>query len=220
MNRCLRQLLAVLVLFVSVEAGAGCGARGAPRLDHFVTDIDGNAYPVLTLGSQVWLAENLRVTRTPEGAALSTFSPNDDPKNIPAFGRLYSWDSARQACPAGWRLPSDGDWSDLEGSVGAAAGLLLRDPKYWPGEAAPATDVVHFDARPAGYFNDQGFETFFGVRAVFWTATPQDAHFVWSRVIRADSDSVRRAPQHPQYGFSVRCVSDAHPLEPSGAPAR
>jgi uncharacterized protein (TIGR02145 family) len=210
-RRCLRQLLALPVLFVSVEAGAACGARGAPRPDRFVRDIDGNDYPVVNVGSQVWLAENLRVTRTPEGVALPAFPPNGDPRNVAAFGRLYDWESARQACPAGWRLPTDADWSALEASVGANAGLLLRDPEYWPRREVPSTDLVHFGARPAGYFNDQGFETYFGTRAVFWTATPQDSHFVWSRGIIADTDSLRRAPQHPQYGFSVRCVSGVAP---------
>ncbi len=102
--------------------------------------------------------------------------------------------------------------------MGTNAGLLLRDLEYWPRKATPATDLLHFDARPAGYFNDQGFETFFGMRAVFWTATPQDPHFVWSRVILADSDSLRRAPQHPQYGFSVRCISTVDPPTRPEAP--
>lgn len=178
-----------------------------------VTDIDGNRYMVVTLGEQRWLAENLRVTRAPGGEALTTFAPHDDEANVATFGRLYPWEAARRACPAGWQLPSDATWSALESFLGGSAGARLRDAASWPAGTATAADAVAFRARPAGYANDEGFDDFFGSRAVFWTATAQDDHFVWSRVLASDQPDLRRAPQHPQYGFSVRCVRNVS--EPS-----
>ena len=178
-------------------------------------DVDGNSYRVVRLGTQNWFAENLRATRTPAGARMVTFAPDDDTSNVAAFGRLYPWDSARRGCPSGWHLPSDSEWTSLERFLGGAAAQRLRDPAYWPAGTPVSADRVPFDASPAGYSNDQGFDNFFGTRAVFWTATPEDGHFVWSRVLLSDQPALRRAPQHPQYGFSVRCVGNDPVARPS-----
>jgi uncharacterized protein (TIGR02145 family) len=208
MTRIFRSLLPFLTLVV-LATRCRTIARSVPA--DSVRDVDGNTYKTVTVGSQDWLAENLRVTRTPEGVPLSTVSPNNDASLVPTFGRLYDWEAAHRACPAGWHLPSDAEWSALDGYLGSTTGLLLRDPGYWPNQDPGAAARVSFGALPAGYSNDQGFETFFGTRAVFWTDTPQDSHFVWSRVIDTESTSLRRAPQHPQYGFSVRCLSALQP---------
>lgn len=188
-------------------AGASCLACGGSTSPE-ATDVDGHTYQIVRVGSQTWFAENLRVTRTPAGEPLSTFAPNDDTANIAAFGRLYSWESACRACPTGWHLPSDAEWMILERFLGSTSALRLRDREYWPAETVAVENLVPFRARPAGYSNDQGFDNFFGSRAVFWTASRHDPDFVWSRVVSSDQDALRRAPQHPQYGFSVRCVRD------------
>ncbi len=203
-----------LVLGVVLLASACCIHSPSAGGLSFVKDVDGNTYPAVSVGNQVWLGANLRATRTSAGAPLTTHAPNNDPSTVPTFGRLYAWSAAIVACPSGWRLPSDEDWSQLEDALGSEAGLLIRDPSFWPPsdpERAPtplpaAGAVGRLAVRPAGYQNDEGFENFFGSRAVFWTATRQDEHLVWSRVVAAGAPSLRRAPQHPQYGFSVRCV--------------
>jgi len=179
--------------------------HSAPRQ---VTDIDGNSYRTVVLGTQTWLAENLRVARSPAGAPLATFAPNHDAAAIPDYGLLYDWDAALEACPTGWHLPSDAEWTLLERFLGSNVAPRLRDHGHWPDDAASPADATPFHARPAGYGNEGDFENFFGSRALFWTATRQDSHFVWSRVLLSDQPELRRAPQHPQYGFSVRCVRD------------
>lgn len=190
-----------------LAALVACGVR---RSGPVVRDIDGHAYHAITIGGQVWLAENLRVTRSPDGDALSTFAPNNEPARIERYGRLYNWQSAQRACPRGWHLPTDAEWTSLELFLRGKADFSLRDRTSWSGEAeSPAPNRPGFGARPAGYWNDQGFDTFFGTRAVFWTATAQEAQVAWSRVLRASEDSLRRAPQHAHYGFSVRCLRDA-----------
>ncbi len=205
--------------FIGVPAASQ--TKGEASHPDVVRDIDGHAYPVVTIDTQVWLGENLQVVRSPDGSPLETFPPNESPEQIPRYGRLYAWEAAKRACPSGWHLPSDAEWSALEGFLGESAGRLLRDPEFWPGRTpSREAERVGFRARPAGYANDQAFDTLFGTRAVFWTATTQDAHFVWSRVLSAGADSLRRAPQHPQYGFSVRCLADrTAPVQEAGAQA-
>lgn len=176
--------------------------------DSLVRDADGHAYESVAIGTQVWLAANVQATHSADGKPLESHAPNGDSTQVALYGRLYSWQGAQLVCPKGWHLPSDAEWSSLESHLGADAGVRLLDPEYWPNAAD--VDRPGFKARPAGYWNDQGFDNLFRTRAVFWTSTRQDEHFVWSRVLTADS--LRRAPQHPQYGFSVRCVRDSQAI--------
>ncbi|MDD4192597.1 MAG: fibrobacter succinogenes major paralogous domain-containing protein [Mangrovibacterium sp.] len=101
-----------------------------------VNDADGNAYKTITIGSQVWMAENLRTTRYADGSAIpqvagdeawaTSSSPafcwyqNDSAANAVRYGALYNWyavDAAangnKSICPPGWRIPTDEDWNIL-----------------------------------------------------------------------------------------------------------
>lgn len=174
-------------------------------------DFDGNSYRTIRVGTHLWFAENLRAIHSPEGRLLSSSPPDNDESNVPEFGRLYSFQAAMNACPAGWRLPTDADWADLEAHLDVLPGVQLRDHAHWPGAVPIRPGQAQFGARPAGYANNEGFDNYFRSRAVFWTSTRLDEHLVWSRVLGAEGTPLRRAPQHSQYGFSVRCVSDLHP---------
>lgn len=171
--------------------------------DSILTDIDGNRYATVRIGTQVWMAENLRVTRTPDGKPIISHFPNQDSTTVRTFGRLYDWQTALSIAPEGWHLPSDEEWNILAMHLGMSAASKLKDSTHWPG-----MNKTRFSARPAGYWNDSGFDSRFGQTAVFWTSTQQDSHFVWSRTISAQHDTLRRVTQHPQYGFSVRCVKN------------
>jgi uncharacterized protein (TIGR02145 family) len=98
-----------------------------------VTDIDGNVYDVVTIGDQVWMAENLKVTKYGNGDIIETTTPatldvsgsdstkyqwayNGDESNVAAFGRLYTWYAAtdnRDICPVGWHVPARTEWQVL-----------------------------------------------------------------------------------------------------------
>ncbi len=117
-----------------------------PEQAETVTDYDGNVYNTVHVGSQVWMAENLRTTHYANGAALvngagagdinaSTtkyyFAYNDNEGNVSTYGRLYTWYAAMNGasssatnpsgvqgvCPSGWHLPSDEEWKELEISL-------------------------------------------------------------------------------------------------------
>jgi uncharacterized protein (TIGR02145 family) len=124
------------------------------------TDGDNNNYPVVEIGSQVWMAENLKTTKYSNGVLIgTTTTPTEDnsgestPKyqwayegnenNVSAYGRLYSWHAlidSRLLCPAGWHAPSDNEWHTLilylDGSAtlniteSTIAGGLLKETGY------------------------------------------------------------------------------------------
>jgi uncharacterized protein (TIGR02145 family) len=96
-----------------------------------VTDIDGNVYQTVQIGTQVWMAENLKTTRYRNGDLIPTNLSNTDwdnattgaysiydnkPENDKTYGKLYNWYAvvdSRNLCPAGWHVPSDAEWTTL-----------------------------------------------------------------------------------------------------------
>jgi uncharacterized protein (TIGR02145 family) len=111
------------VTFETIDVFANCGP---------VTDIDGNTYNSVTIGTQCWMQENLKTTRyrngdpIPAGPALvdwyGTSSGayvvyNNDNINNEKFGKLYNWYAvadSRHLCPTGWHAPTDAEWTILE----------------------------------------------------------------------------------------------------------
>ena len=97
----------------------------------FIQDIDGNLYRTVTIGSQVWMAENLRVSKYNNGVAIPTGLTNaqwsstwagayaiynNDESLLEAYGKLYNWRAVkdlRGLCPEGWKVPGDADWTQL-----------------------------------------------------------------------------------------------------------
>jgi uncharacterized protein (TIGR02145 family) len=99
-----------------------------------VSDIDGNVYKTLKIGTQTWMAENLRTTRYNNGDIIPTTTPvnlsivnvevpkyqwayNGDLNNVPLYGRLYTGfvvDDYRNVCPSGWHVPALAEWDILE----------------------------------------------------------------------------------------------------------
>lgn len=89
-----------------------------------MNDIDGNTYRTVKIGNQVWMAENLRVTKTNKGGNIPCanklsnetpykFFPDGKSKNVAQYGYLYNWSAAKQVCPSGWHLPSKSEYEEL-----------------------------------------------------------------------------------------------------------
>jgi len=104
-----------------------------------VTDIDGNSYNTVLIGTQCWTKENLKVTKyndgspiTPDATGTSTGSGigemwktrnsgaytiyEHNNANVTTYGLLYNWFAATDAkklCPDGWHVPSDVEWTNL-----------------------------------------------------------------------------------------------------------
>ncbi len=101
-----------------------------PTGSGMVTDIDGNRYLTVTIGTQVWMRENLRTTRYSNGdpipgvlinsdwTALSTGAwswYDHDPEKDTPYGKLYNWyavNDNRGLCPTCWHVPTDTEWTD------------------------------------------------------------------------------------------------------------
>jgi len=100
----LRSLALFFVLLGVPGVAKDTGVLSDPR--------DGHTYRTVAIGRQTWMAENLN-HETPD-----SWCYDDDPAHCAACGRLYTWEAARTACPAGWHLPSEAEWFALERHLG------------------------------------------------------------------------------------------------------
>lgn len=137
-----------------------------PQMGTFVDQRDKKTYRTVVIGSKVWMAENLNFNM--EGSACY----DNDEGNCEKYGRLYTFEAARKACPTGWHLPENEEWTwfktFIEDSDGKeAAWMSLKSRDKWDG-----SDRYGFDVVPAGKATDEFVEQ--GVSAHFWSATDED----------------------------------------------
>lgn len=78
----------------------------------FIDNRDGHVYKWVKIGTQIWMAENLTYD-----AGSGSWNYFNDPAYA-TYGRLYDWETAKKACPAGWHLPDDSEWTILTDYVG------------------------------------------------------------------------------------------------------
>jgi uncharacterized protein (TIGR02145 family) len=175
--------------------------------DTFTDPRDGRVYKTVKIGSQVWMAENLNYD-----APGSKFYDND-PKNGEKYGRLYDWETAMKASPAGWHLPSDEEWGVLIKSVGGEemGGKYLKAKSGWndyKGKSCNGQDTYGFAALPGGYGDSGGSFYYVGRYGTWWSSTECDSNYAYYRDMLYDHEYVNRN-DYGKYGlFSVRCVQD------------
>ena len=137
-------------------------------IDFVRVDFDEANISTVTIGNQIWMAENLKVTVDANGNRLDSRSINDDRNNDDIYGRLYTFYEAQAACPAGWHLPSIEEWEELFDTLGGieVAGGKMKTVEYWNQPNAGATNSSGFNAVPSGGYHDG-----FGWACHFWSST-------------------------------------------------
>jgi len=163
---------------------------------------DGKKYKTVTIGTQIWMAENLNYE------AKGSKCYDNDSSNCQKYGRLYDWNTAKEACPSGWHLPSKEEWT-IDGYVGGeTAGKKLKSKSGWNGDGN-GTDNYGFSAPPGGYGrSDDSFDSF-GIGGYWWSSASElnsdDAYY---RSIGYDGDNANWFSNAKSLLFSVRCVQD------------
>ena len=156
-------------------------------------------------GGREWMAENLNYAAssgvTANGVGSWCYGNNDS--NCNTYGRLYTWDAARVACPSGWSLPTRQDWSDLVTAAGGnVAGTRLKaSSPRWNG-----TDDFGFSALPGGFRYPDGSFSNLGDWGFWWSATEYNADGAYNVLMRTGYTDVFRGWGYKSDGFSVRCV--------------
>jgi uncharacterized protein (TIGR02145 family) len=202
-----------------------------------LSDIDGNNYKTIQIGTQTWMAENLKTTKYNDGTAIPNVTGQDEwsrlttgaycwyinqaaYKNI--YGAMYNGYAVKtgKLCPKGWHVPSDAEWTILTDYTGDS-GYKLKETGtgHWlvpaPGVSVfKATNESGFTALPGGYRG--GVLTFpltdnLGYIGIWWSSTESDNDVdnIWIRNMYFESDAISsQSDGMKKAGLSCRCVKD------------
>ncbi|MES2589599.1 MAG: FISUMP domain-containing protein [Bacteroidota bacterium] len=176
------------------------------------TDVrDNKTYKTVKINSLVWMGENLNFITPKESWCYGNDSLNGE-----KFGRLYTFESAKNACPSGWHLPIESDWQNISNSYGfrEIAGKHMKEVgvNNWRAPNSDATNKSGFTALPGGaYFVDENKFVNIGYVSFFWVDNvpeefPNSAYirglFYDKPIVFVDSYV------GALNGLSVRCVKD------------
>jgi uncharacterized protein (TIGR02145 family) len=199
-----------------------------------VSDIDGNTYKTVQIGTQVWMAENLKTSKYSDGTTISNITDNaqwqnnttgawsyynNDAANNAKYGKLYNWyavspttNGNKNVCPTGWHVPTDAEWmvlTDYLGGAGVAAGKMKEvGTTNWSSLNVVATNVSLFTGLPGGsrYYN--GNCSGIGGLGYWWSSSEYSAYDAWSRSLYDSDGGAGRFNYDKENGFSVRCLRD------------
>lgn len=195
-----------------------------------VTDIDGNVYNTVTIGSQIWMKENLKTTRYRNGDLIGTTSPatldissqsnpkyqwayNGNESNVSTYGRLYTWyavTDSRNICPTGWHVPNDEEWTTLTTFLGGenVAGGKLKESgtTHWQSPNTGATNSSGFTALPGGGRGNDGQYHSIGYGGNWWSITINNTFnpSTWSMYFL--DNKMAQSYSNSMYGWCVRCI--------------
>ena len=206
----------------SLQGGSLTGHPFSPSMSTVTDERDGLQYYTAKIGETEWMLQNLAWKGSGkayvEEEAMSYI-----------YGRYYTWHEAVEACPEGWRLPSEDDYLALAAAAGATApgrysdiagvaGNLMGDVsfngnamwEYWPD--VPKSNSTLFTAIPVGYLEylENGLNfTGLGNYSIFWTSDSVDDASGVARYIYVDKNIFFAAPfDKKNLAAPVRCVRD------------
>jgi uncharacterized protein (TIGR02145 family) len=221
-------LMSVLALIIASSCSKSNDSSN-PTPSGTVTDIDGNVYHSVTIGTQVWMVENLKTTKyrngdpIPNGTGGANWANltsgaycwyNNDVNYKVIYGGLYNWyavNESRNIAPTGWHVPTINEWAILSNYLSGAGGKLKETGiSHWISPNTAATNESGFTALPGGNRNLYGGFEYIGDIGTWWsnsrntsdTSTASDV-YLYSNL--ADFTNHLGGLME---GKSVRCVKD------------
>jgi len=198
----------------------------------FEDERDGKNYRYVTIGSQVWMAENLNYSNNETiGYCYNMPYPSkQDNENCTTYGRLYMWGEAKNnspsssenpsgvqgICPDGWHLPSTAEWKMLIRALGDeysaiggeyVATIKLKATNGWSNDGN-GTDYYGFSALPGGYRDPENGRFYdVGDYGVWWTSAESGSSYGY-RVAMSYDNKIYITYAFSMVGYSVRCVQN------------
>ncbi len=198
-----------------------------------VTDIDGNVYNTVTIGTQTWMKENLRAIHYNNGDTIPNItdstqwandllgaycSYNNSINTANIYGKLYNWFTVvdnRKLCPTGWHVPSSAEWHTMSfylgGGDSAGGALKETDTLHWNNPNVGATNSSGFTGLPGGSRHAYSFFNDIGVWGFWWNTdsnickgTPSGERCALHNIWEGNGCAF----VNMTYGSSVRCLKD------------
>ena len=171
-----------------------------------IKDTDGNTYKTVTIGTQTWMAENLKTSKYNDGTLISNdtnyklWENNtsgswryylNDSTNNKTYGKWYNWyaispttNGNKNVCPTGWHVPTKTEWTILIDYLGGdtIAGFKMKEisSKHWKYSDNKATNTSLFSVLPGGYIGSSGPETYILSWGYLWSSTKLDSEKAWN----------------------------------------
>jgi uncharacterized protein (TIGR02145 family) len=199
------------------------------EIPSIITDIDDNVYHTVTIGTQVWMVENLKTTKYRNGDPITNITDGAQWCNLETgaycnfgnnieiaytYGKLYNWFTvidSRKLAPEGWHVPTDAEWKTLTDYLGLSdmAGGKLKEigTTHWISPNSVADNSSGFTALPGGFRYSDGIFYNLGYNGVWWSASSAII-YGGGRVMYYDNGGVGRFFDSKTCGLSVRCLMD------------
>jgi len=192
-----------------------------------VTDIDGNVYKTVKIGTQWWMAENLKVTKYSDGTTIPLVTDSiawfnlisdgycyykNDHAYKDTYGALYNWGavSTGKLAPAGWHVPDEKDWIKLRDHLGGKdiAGGKLKETGtlHWTSPNTGATNESGFTALPAGTRSQWANFQNIGLLGEWWSSSEYEEAVVCAATDYYTAYFALMMPEIKKMGLSVRCI--------------
>jgi len=208
------------------------------NLQGTITDIAGNSYKTIIIGTQTWMAENLKTTHYNNGDEIPTGYTgsewivletgayavyDDDPSNADIYGNLYNWavvGDDRGVCPDGFHVSSYDEYTILSDYLGGesvaggkmkSTGTIEGGDGLWDSPNEGATNESGFTGLPAGYRggnNNNGSYGNLGYSTKFWTSTEHSISYVYYMSLYYNSAGLHHIDYRKDFGYSIRCLKD------------
>ena len=190
-----------------------------------IIDIDGNTYKTVYIGTQQWMAENLKVSKYNNGNIISNIANtsigawvyyNNDETNNVKHGKLYNWYAVNtgKVCPIGWHVPTDDEWTILTDYLGGAniAGGKMKEvgTVNWSSPNIDASNASLFTALPSGVISATGVFRFIGTETSWWSSSmqPNSTSLAIRYHLNTNDGVANKYGTVKNCGFSIRCLKD------------
>jgi uncharacterized protein (TIGR02145 family) len=199
-----------------------------------ITDVEGNSYKTVYIGTQQWMGENLKTSKYSDGTTIPNITDNtqwqnnttgawayynNDATNNAKYGKLYNWyavskttNGNKNVCPTGWHVPTDAEWAVLTDYLGGenVAGGKLKEvgTTNWNSSNTGATNVSLFTGLPGGLRINDGNYYDIGVFGIWWSSTEYNTGSALYRSLNYYDGGAYRSVTNKENGFSVRCLRD------------
>lgn len=217
--------------YATNSSGTNYGNEVTFRTTNKATDIDGNMYNVVNIGTQEWMVENLKTTKYRDGSAIPYITDDytwasqtsgaycwydNYISNKATYGALYNYYSvvdSRNLCPSGWHIPSNIEWNTLITFLGGTsiAGGKLKETSfdYWLSPNTGATNETGFTGLPGGF--RQGLNGSFrnmGLLGFLWSINEYNSKPPWYLHLNYISSNSDLSYAVKTDGISIRCLKD------------
>ncbi len=219
-------ILIMLVFSVSNGIIPSCDAQS-------ITDMDGNTYTTVKIGSQTWLGQNLNVSKFRNGDLITEAKTDEawekasmekkpawcyyeaSAENGKIYGKLYNWfavNDPRGLAPKGWHIPSDKEWNTLSTALGgdetSGGKLKEKGTTHWKSPNNDATNESGFTALPGGLNYSYGTFVKLGTTGYWWTTIEDGDDTAILNSLNYEDGTLFNLFLNKGVGISVRCVKD------------